>query len=131
MAKRRRTSGGPTVANPKVTPTRAAASKPITADPLTMLSSQAPDWPTMPEPTDAGTQIPMDIPIRELSPGYSQTHVDVQNLTRLQADTLRRIREELQAGHAQLATGRHVDSAADVVRWWLDMVARCEHEQET
>lgn len=87
-------------------------------------------WPTMPDASDASTCVALVIPLRPLGSGYTQVHVDV-NLSPAEGQVLRRIGEELQAGHAQLGDGRHVDSANDTIRWLLQMVAYGEHVMET
>lgn len=56
-------------------------------------------------------------------PGVHRTrHVEAR-LSPRQAEAMRRMYDGLRLGHHQLDDGRHVDSAADVVRWILERAA--------
>jgi hypothetical protein len=54
--------------------------------------------------------------------GFCGRHLDIR-LTRVQAQTMRRLQQGLNETDSRMANGKHVDSAADVVRWMLDQVA--------
>lgn len=45
-------------------------------------------------------------------------------LSQAQADSLKGLLDGLRAEHAQLESGRHVESAMDAVRWVLEVAAR-------
>lgn len=62
-----------------------------------------------------------DLPDRTQQPDYCQTHVDCK-FTTGQATATRLLLERLTAAHAQLLGGRHVESAADAVRWLIEQV---------
>ncbi len=53
---------------------------------------------------------------------YRSTHIDV-HLDQRQAEGLRRLYDGLDRTGAKLSNGRHVQSAADAVKWLLDQVA--------
>lgn len=55
--------------------------------------------------------------------GYAASHVEVGNLKPAERDILKRLRTGLSDAHVKLESGKHVESAADVVRWLLQQVA--------
>jgi 2-keto-4-pentenoate hydratase len=69
-------------------------------------------------------EVRLTVPLAELEDGYAARHVDLQ-LTQRQRKNLRRLRvalhergEKIQGRSGQQT--RHVDSAADAVRWLLE-----------
>ena len=53
---------------------------------------------------------------------YAQQHVDVQ-LDRRQSVALKRLLAWLHSKHASLASGRHVETPPDAIRWLLEEIA--------
>jgi len=81
---------------------------------------------TAAEPTVEIVQV--SVPLAELKPNeYLNTHVDAR-LDPDQRVALRRLYNALWQQHAHLASGRHVESAADAVRWLLEAVVEAAVE---
>ena len=69
-------------------------------------------------------EVSIVLPIAEVpAPAYRQTHVDVNGLSERQANNMKRIVEGCRKTGARLENGRAVQTAADVVRYFLE---RCE-----
>ena len=86
----------------------------------------------MSEVSGPGMTAEITVPLGDLEAGqYNPRHLDLR-LTVQQAASLRRVYVGLNDGHAQLADGRHIDSAADAVRWLLERVGeKAERERQT
>lgn len=90
-----------------------------------LLSEAAPE--TVEKPA-AETEAPpllraIEVPLAESRPELNRfRHVDAR-LDAIQGDALTRIYRALDRTDARLASGRHVDNAADAVRWLLEQVA--------
>lgn len=73
------------------------------------------------EPAIAAT-IQLALPVAPFPPsGYRSRRLDL-NLTSDQADALHRVYRGLQAEHAQLASGKHVDSPQEALRCLLERI---------
>jgi hypothetical protein len=114
--RRKGVKGKTTPANPAAETPEPESMAPTAAD------VDATDAPT--ERAEPHSTVLVGLPVR-LPPNpdvYVSRHVEVR-LDRRQATALRRVFDGLNANHARLASGRHVDSAADVVRSILERIA--------
>lgn len=69
-------------------------------------------------------QVTIAVPLVDRGDGYGTSRVDISRLTTRQTDTLARLFTALNETHALLATGRHVETSQDAVRWLLDEIDR-------
>lgn len=69
-------------------------------------------------------KVSISVPLGQIDPvAYCARHVDISQLTPVQARTLKQVLAALSGRHEQLASGRHVENGADVVRWLLEQIA--------
>lgn len=54
---------------------------------------------------------------------FHPRHVDIGALTTIQSNALVALRDGLRKRHAQLASGRHVETCPDAVRWLLEQLS--------
>jgi len=87
----------------------------------TKQTKPAPSRPKQTKPATSGPAVRLEVPIGPLPTGYIGRHVEVGYMSHQQGEALARLLAGLHG--RPLASGRLVQSGADVIRWLLDRVA--------